>query len=522
MGAESFLDIFVVMFYITTREYVYLIFIKNGPNMDTQQTTYLTSLRNIFWPIEWHENKKFLPMAAMMFFALFNYSMLRSIKDGFVVTDIGPEALGFLKIYVVLPSAIVAMVIYSKLLNVISQQKVFYTITGFFAVYFAVFTFILYPNPEFAHPDAETISRLCEVYPNFKWFIRIIGKWYLATFYIFAELWGSMMVSLLFWQFANQITKTDEAKRFYSMFGVLGNLGLLCTGFVLGNMLGMEGGFTLVLVVAIINTLCIMGIYHWINKNVLTDPNLYSPSPKAAKKAKVKLSLMDGFKLVLSSKYLGMIAILVLSYGISINLIEVVWKAKVTKLYPTRETYTMYMGQFQAWQGLGAIFFMIIGSNILRKVSWSTAAMLTPVMILITGAAFFAFIIFDEAIINYLPIFAAIQPLSLAVTIGMIQNVLSKATKYSLFDATKEMAYIPLDDELKSKGKAAVDVVGGRFGKSGGGLIQSSVFMLMPNCAFDDVIPFFASICMMIIIFWIMGVKSLGKEYAHQLKEHSY
>jgi len=61
----------------------------------------------------------------------------------------------------------------------------------------------------------------------------------------------------------------------------------------------------------------------------------------------------------------------------------------------------------------------------------------------------------------------ATNPLMMAVMVGAMQNILTKASKYSLFDSTKEMAYIPLDDELKVKGKAAVDVIGGRLGKSG-------------------------------------------------------
>ena len=46
----------------------------------------------------------------------------------------------------------------------------------------------------------------------------------------------------------------------------------------------------------------------------------------------------------------------------------------------------------------------------------------------------------------------ALNPLVLAVLFGFAQNVLSKATKYSFFDPTKEMSYIPIDNELKTKG----------------------------------------------------------------------
>jgi hypothetical protein len=44
-------------------------------------------------------------------------------------------------------------------------------------------------------------------------------------------------------------------------------------------------------------------------------------------------------------------------------------------------------------------------------------------------------------------------PLYAAVLVGAAQNIFSKSSKYSLFDPCKEMAYIPLEDEIKTKGK---------------------------------------------------------------------
>ena len=103
-------------------------------------------------------------------------------------------------------------------------------------------------------------------------------------------------------------------------------------------------------------------------------------------------------------------------------------------------------------------------------------------MIGVTGLGFFGLTLFPGSVAP-LAALAGTTPLMLAVLLGAAQNVLSKSAKYSLFDPCKEMAYIPLDKESKTKGKAAIDVVGNPLGKSGGALIQQVLIFAVGSLA---------------------------------------
>lgn len=71
---------------------------------------------------------------------------------------------------------------------------------------------------------------LIKMGPRFAGPIAIIRNWTYCLFYVMAELWGSVVVSVLFWGFANQITTVDEAKQFYPLFGLGANVALIFSG----------------------------------------------------------------------------------------------------------------------------------------------------------------------------------------------------------------------------------------------------------------------------------------------------
>lgn len=95
--------------------------------------------------------------------------------------------------------------------------------------------------------------------------------------------------------------------------------------------------------------------------------------------------------------------------------------------------------------------------------------------------------------------------------LGTLQNTLSRGAKYSVFDSTKEMAFVPLSSESKIKGKAAIDGVGIRLGKSGGSALQGALFVIFSGITGS--VPMIALLLFGAIAIWIGAVKSLGKQF---------
>ena len=125
--------------------------------MATEGTSSLARLRKRLWPIESYELKKFIPLLFMKFFISFTYGVLTTMKDAFVVTaeGSGAEVIPILKGWIVLPVALGATLLYSKLTNIFSRSSLFYGIILFFMAFIFLYGFVLYPNIDVLSPHAS-------------------------------------------------------------------------------------------------------------------------------------------------------------------------------------------------------------------------------------------------------------------------------------------------------------------------------------------------------------------------------
>ncbi|MEO0348180.1 MAG: Npt1/Npt2 family nucleotide transporter, partial [Pseudomonadota bacterium] len=172
------------------------------------------------------------------------------------------------------------------------------------------------------------------------------------------------------------------------------------------------------------------------------------------------------------------------------------------------------------------VVLALFGGNIIRYFSWYYAAITTPIIFSVLGLLMFGIIMLEDMnlISTFMPMLlpAAGQLIQLIVFLGFIQHVIGKGCKYSLLDSCKEMSYIPLEQKLKTKGKASVDVVCQHLGKLSGAFVQSMLFMIFPMSTYEDpkIVKILFAVFLVLAVLWINSVRSLNRGYQQKLAEH--
>jgi AAA family ATP:ADP antiporter len=223
--------------------------------------------------------------------------------------------------------------IYSKMASILDKKPLFYaTCIPFFAFFF-LFDAIIYPNRGSIQPSLSTVQSIMRVSPSgggaSAIFAKLFANWTSALFYIVAEVYSSVSVGILFWQYANDVVSVSQAKRFYPLFAQMSGIAPIVAGqyVVRYASRAKDFGQSLRRLTWMVNFsgLMICLFYRWSNAYIEKTAGVSEDAKddsargellvKQKKKKKSKMTMIESARFLASSEYLRLIATLVVGYG---------------------------------------------------------------------------------------------------------------------------------------------------------------------------------------------------------------
>jgi ATP:ADP antiporter, AAA family len=446
-------------------------------------------------------------LAAVSFFLAFNYFILKSIKETLLVTapDAGVEAIPFVKMWLLFPATLLFLGVFTSLASRISLRFAVSFMIAIFLSSYALFAFVLYPFKEALHLDSLADFMLLYIPGGWRALAAVVRYWSYSFFYVTAECWCTMIYSVVFWGYANAAIRYSDAKIYYPYLTLAGTTSAL-----------IAGPLTMFLTSDYFHQLVLSGheqlqdpwqasLYGLITvvlaNGVLALWCFWKGCPEAIEDSPAKTlaepPLRTAFINVFKSKYLLALAGMCLTYNLVINMTDVVWKNEVVKLYPDPSHYSSYLGYIMIYTGIvSTLLTIFVTRPALEKYGWTKTALLTPMIALATGGLFFY------------AIFGAF-PLEWIAFLGSLHICLSSAGKYTLFEPTKEMAFIPLPNSSKLYGKAVIDGMGSRLGKTSSSMIYQSMLVIFPTISACT--PYVGGLLVLVILGCFICIFSLGR-----------
>ncbi len=441
------------------------------------------------FPIKRNEWLFFGAMFLIVCLININFSVLRSMRNALVVADTGGSAafIPYFELFGTFPASILLTWALSRLMRFFSPRFIFSMTLLFFLTFFVVFAFWIYPHRTEIHTLLESKLGFLMDFSRFK---VVFTHWPDMVFYIMSELWKVALLSVIFWGFLNQNLSLEEAKRFYpplllgtSVGTILaGPITVFCTSLFSWNHLTLSAqrwqhSLYLLTLCLLLCGLLTLVVFRFLFKKLQTRKVAIAPAAPNKKEpfSSRLLSLSSSLRYLMKSPFLSSLFLLVIAEYVCYALGELIFLETLKSKYPSPTDYCQYMGNLSFWMGIiTAVSALFLTPHLLQTYRWSRNVLVTPVlMVAITFGFFFAIYL------GRLGWFPGSSPVMIAVVLGSIHFCIGRAAKYTMFDAIKELAFIPLDQEGQVKGKLIIDGIGSRLGRGTSSLLSIVLFLVM-------------------------------------------
>lgn len=329
----------------------------------------------------------------------------------------------------------------------------------------------------------------------FWWIFPKEWEWIPLAFWI----WVNMLVVLMtqFWITVNDVFNPREAKR---MIGFMGSGGILggIVGYETSGLLAKSKVSNHLLLIACGMFFVCIFIVHYIfvlhRKRQSTFDKVKEGKNRDMSKGEepLKVGFKDCFNIVRRDSYLKLLAAMVTITWIVSTFIDFQFKGVIDVNISGKDNLTFFFGHFYAALMVFAFFLqLLMTSNIIKRYGIRLTLLLFPLLLLLgsLGIAVFASIVF-----------------------AIFLKGSDKSLSYSINQSVRELLYIPVSPELKTKAKIFIDIFINRFAKGIGALILM-ILVLVPIG-----IRFTSLVSVLFILVWILLNLKVSREYVSIVK----
>ena len=310
----------------------------------------------------------------------------------------------------------------------------------------------------------------------FFWFLITFSNpgWGHYAFYVLSAIVGAIAVAQ-FWTLTHQIFTSLEGKRLFGLLTAGGTVGGVAAGFGAKWLLARSFETTHLLWVAASLFLAASVLVLWADRRLrgkYPDKELESPTKQPDERAGRIGKLIGG------SRYLKIIALVILVSVVVSTLIDFQFKAAAKQAHPSREALAVFFSSYYAWLSAATFFAQVVLTRrILAAFGLMPSLYLTP-GVLLSGS------------------------LAMLVWPGLVTATATRmadaALRNSLHRSCMELLYMPVPASVKKTVKTFLDVVVERTGDATAGFI----ILFYSLYAMRPYVPYVHFICVALIFLW--------------------
>jgi AAA family ATP:ADP antiporter len=359
--------------------------------------------------------------------------------------------------------AFAAVAVFTMLARRFRRQQLTVIFSGFFMVCYVIFTFL----------------------------INGAGDVTVWTFYLFGDLFSTLMVATFF-AFMNDSVTPGAAKRLYGLIGLGGVMGGAFGSMVVRvwiDSVSISSWLWVTFATTLIIAILAVAAGRIVDRTALPEQELEIEVEKGEEKKDRGNAALEGAKLVFRSKYLLAIVGVVGFYEIASTVLDFQFTSTVAH-YVSGEDMAGHFSTVYTITNFMAMFVQLfLTSFIMTRFSVKVALMILPGAIILASAGYLA-----------LPVLA----------IGSAMNTADNGFSYSINQSAKETLYVPTSRDEKYKAKAFIDMFVQRFAKVlavGVSLLVTMLFRDYSSIRYLSLFVVLASAA------WLMTVRYAGKRF---------